>query len=519
MRLGQTGLTPELGRRRKRVEEICREEGLDFYDTYFQMLSFDEMNEITANSGFPRRYPHWKFGMVYQHYKKQLGHGFGKIYELVVNNDPAIAYLLEYNHPIEQIMVIGHVYAHVDFFKNNYAFAETNRNMLNNLADHANLIQHYINKVGWDKVESFIDACLSLENLIDPHSVRIKRRDDMKDEEDEEGCESSSCDSGCGGCDKKDAGYRDEVFKLPAEEYMDRFINTPEFLEAQKKKSRMEKKKKKHFPPEPERDVMLFLLENADRLNGWQRDILSIIREEAYYFAPQMQTKIMNEGWATYWHSHLMTKRGLAGDDGIIHFARVHSSVMGSGKTQINPYRLGFQLFKDIEDRWNKGKYGLDYSLERDFRKRKKWDTGEMKGREKIFEVRRNMTDIEFIREFMTDDFIRDQMFYEFRLDPSDNWYKIANRDPSRIRNTLISQLTNGGEPRVFVRDGNFRNSRELLLAHYYDGQPLKQFERTKTIENIYKIWRRPVHLQTYMNEKWHLFSFDGKKHTSGELS
>jgi len=386
-------------------------------------------------------------------------------------------------------MVMAHVYAHVDFFKNNYAFRETNRNMLNVMADHGEVIDYYINKVGFAEVERFIDVCLSLENLIDPHSVRFKR-------EAEESCKEKP----------KRVGH-----SFKAEDYMEHFIKTTQVNEENDKK---ENKKESRNPPEPQRDVLQFILRNSDKLKGWQKDILSIIREEAYYFAPQAQTKILNEGWATYWHSYMMATKRLAGDAGLIDYAKTHSGVIHSGLTGINPYRLGFLLLKDIKERWDKGRHGPDYENEKDIEKRKSWDTHEMKGLEKLFEVRRTKNDIEFFREFLTDDFIRDNLLFIFKLDPSDNWYKIAEREPEKIRSALLSQMTNLGEPIIEVYDGNFHNSKELLLSHRYDGRELKPYERDKTLENVYALWQRPVYLKTVENEKPVIFCFNGKEHS-----
>src|SRR3989442_15131486 len=154
-------LTPELARLNREIEQHAREYGLDFYETIFEMLDFEEMNMVAAYGGFPNRYPHWKFGMEYERLNKSYAYGLHKIYEMVINNDPCYAYLLEGNHLVDQKMVMAHVYAHNDFFKNNYYFSKTNRKMIEGMANHPARLRKHVERQGIDKVETFIDPCLS----------------------------------------------------------------------------------------------------------------------------------------------------------------------------------------------------------------------------------------------------------------------------------------------------------------------------------------------------------------------
>ena len=149
--------------------------------------------------------------------------------------------------------------------------------------------------------------------------------------------------------------------------------------------------------------MLLFLLEHAP-LERWEHDVLSIIRDEAYYFAPQGQTKIMNEGWATYWHSKIMTEKALDASE-IIDYADHHSGTLATSPGQLNPYKLGVELWRDIEDRWNKGRFGKEYDECDSFVERRHWDKRLGLGREKIFEVRKHYNDVTFIDEFLTLEF------------------------------------------------------------------------------------------------------------------
>ncbi len=161
------------------TEAHARDYGLDFYDTIFEVLDYDELSEIAALGGFPNRYPHWRFGMEYQHLAKGYRYGLQKIYEMVINNDPCYAYLLRCNQMVDQKLVMAHVYGHNDFFKNNIWFSQTNRKMMDEMANHGNRIRSHMERHGEETVENFIDSCLSLENLIDIYSPLIKRREEI----------------------------------------------------------------------------------------------------------------------------------------------------------------------------------------------------------------------------------------------------------------------------------------------------------------------------------------------------
>ncbi len=285
-----TSLPPRLYDIRKQIEGHAKAFGLDFYETVFEVLGFDEINMVAAYGGFPTRYPHWRFGMEYERLSKGYEYGLSKIYEMVINNDPSYAYLLESNMDVDQKLVMAHVFGHVDFFKNNFMFRHTNRKMMDQMANHSTRVRRWHDSLGVEKVEDFIDRCLSLENLIDYQSPYVRRRADPKVEHDQQTLVAK--------------GFKTD------REYMRRYINPPEYLAEQQKKLDDERAKSRKIPEHPERDVLLFLLENAP-LEDWEHDILSIVREESYYFAPQGPTKIMNEGWATYWPSKILTTKGL----------------------------------------------------------------------------------------------------------------------------------------------------------------------------------------------------------------
>jgi stage V sporulation protein R len=496
MRMTDHELPSQLRDLQIEVEGHARSYELDFFDTIFEVLDYDELSEIAALGGFPTRYPHWRFGMEYEQLSKGYRYGLQKIYEMVINNDPCYAYLLRCNQWVDQKLVMAHVYGHNDFFKNNITFGCTNRKMMDEMANHGNRIRHYMERVGEDVVEDFIDSCLTLENLIDIHSPYIKRRHDQDryDFHDDE------------------SGLTEPVSKLQSKEYMDRYINPPDYLKAQAAQREEERQKARQFPEHPERDILLFLLQYAP-LNSWQRDVLAIVREEAYYFAPQAATKIMNEGWASYWHSKIMTTRLLDGSE-LVDYADHHSGTMAMSGGRLNPYKLGIELFRDIEERWDRGQFGEEWNRCEDYDARRNWDKALGLGRQKIFEVRKVHNDVTFIDAFLTLDFCKRHNLFSFRYNESSEQFEIESRAFQQIKDRLLFQLTNFGQPIIRVKDGNHRNRGELYLTQEHTGLDLRIDHAQDTLKHLNRIWTRPVHLETVVEGRSTLLSFDGTDHT-----
>ncbi|MEZ0230348.1 MAG: SpoVR family protein [Planctomycetota bacterium] len=886
-------LPPELAKAAREITAHAKTYGLDFWDVVFEVLDYDELNEVAAYGGFPTRYPHWKFGMEYEQLSKGYSYGLQKIYELVINNDPCYAYLMKSNSMVDQKLVMAHVCGHADFFKNNFWFAHTNRKMIDEMANHGSRIRRYAERYGHENVENFVDCCLSIDNLIDMHLPGIKRRTPKNRDTSAEEAEPRV------------------PRKLRSKEYMDRFVNPPEYLEEQRRQIAEEVEKQKSFPEEPERDVLLFLIEHAP-IERWQRDVLSMMREEAYYFTPQAQTKIMNEGWAclapqslvftgsglmtmadlvggassavsdgelvravydrniirdhetvsirtrrgltlagsnnhriiaadgtwkrldelevgsrirvsggsglwsgqpvelewsprkrvnlvdvaseagvtqwtvmrhragrrtrraeaienalvaykseanlstldatrapvviprhvteslssvlgylvgdgnisrvkrviglttgdldqaerysslvqqvfglrcrlkqddgrwrvlvssetladflieglglthgpsarekkipdcilrspepvvraflrayfdcdghagkqgvilsttsdtlaeqvqllllnygiltrrrrqkdgcwhvhaagksaavfaekigfnlarkqaaleeyvskrrwfkdekwedevvsvehgrgdvydisveethryaaqgfvnhnSYWHSRLMTEK-IVSDAEVIDYADHHAGPLGTRPGVLNPYKLGIELFRWIEDRWNKGKFGKAWDECDDLQERKTWDRKLGLGRQKIFEVRKIYNDIMFIDEFLTEDFAVENKLFTFEYNKQAGEYVIASREFKAIKEKLLFQLTNWGNPFIRVENGNYENRGELYLVHQHEGLDLKMDMAKDTLRNVQKIWSRPVHIETVVDKRRKVLTYDGRKHS-----
>ncbi len=892
-----TNLPPHLRVLKDEIEGYAREYGLDFYETIFEVVDAENLNEIAAYGGFPTRYPHWSFGMQFEELKKGYEYGLSKIYEMVINNDPCYAYLMRCNHTVDQKLVMAHVYGHCDFFKHNAFFGHTTRKMMDEIANHASRIRRYVERYGEDEVEAFLDRCMSVDDLIDIHSVAIKRRD-----------EHSKYDF------SKPADAEPEAeppMRFRAKPYMEGYINPPETAEEEAKRLR-DQAAVPSFPDHPEKDVLLFLIEHAP-LKTWQRDILSIVRDEAYYFFPQGQTKIMNEGWAcvqydtlvptsrgflkagelatarqrvrvsdgeglqsvcdwaefadretvairtrrglmltgstthrvmlpdggwkrldelavgdrvkmargsdlwarqpvrlawepkrrlsladiaeevgvtpqtlsrhrrgvqtrksdeltvalekyeaqalsmtimhnkqrpvtipavvdepfaaflgyligdghisdtkrtlglttgdepqadhfaelvqslfgitprkqwdetkwrvkfssgmvrdflvslglttgfsarqktvpdcilrspktvvaaflralydcdgyagkqgvilstssekmgevvqllllnfgilsarrphkddcwhvhtmgesakvfeaeigfglarktdklrayltdrqwfkaeptddevvsierghadvydftvsethryvaggfvnhnSFWHSTIMTQKALHPSE-LMDYADHHSGTMATSSRRLNPYKLGIELLRDVERRWDMGQFGPEWDECDDYEARRKWDRQTGLGRAKIFEVRKVHNDITFIDTFLTPEFCKENRLFSFAYaDPTKN-YVIESREFQQVKQRLLASLTNFGKPWIEVVNGNHRNRGELLLRHRYNGVELKLNEAQDTLVNLRSLWGRPVHLETVIDDKPTVLSFDGTDHT-----
>ncbi len=486
----------ELARAQQKIEAIAQEFGLTCFPTVFEMVDYRQMNALAAYGGFPTRYPHYRWGMDYQQLSKGYEYGLQKIYEMVINNDPTYAYLLEGNTMLDQKLVMAHVYGHADFFLNNMFFAHTNRKMIDEMANHATRIRRYQERYGVETVEKFIDACLSVEDLIDPTAV-FRSEPAANGEEPEDDREV-------------------EVPRLPAEPYMDSYVNPPEYLEQQRKKLEAARKRAKRFPARPERDVVAFLLTHAG-LENWERDVLGMIHEESYYFLPQRQTKVMNEGWASYWHSKIMTTRVLT-DAEVVDYADHHSGTVATSPGRLNPYKLGLELFRDIERRWNRGQFGPEWDACDDMAQRIGWNRDLGLGREKIFEVRRLHNDATFLDEFLTPEFCQEQGLFVSQENPKTGKTSVSSREFRDIKQAMLFQFTNGGRPVVELVDANHDNRSELRLKHRHVGVDLRLDWAREVLHNLVRIWRRPVRIDTVLEGKPVRLGHDGKGATQEYL-
>jgi len=492
-------ISKKLRQLQKEIQGYADDYGLDYFDQVFEMCDYETINILAAQGGFPSRYPHWKFGMQFDQLTKGYRYGLQEIYEMVINTDPCYAYLLDVNNWIDQKLVMAHVYGHNDFFKNNLWFKSTDRNMMDVMANNGSKIRRYMKKYGIDRVEKFIDAVLSLENLLDVselfenEEVRRSRRETEQVFAYENSSEYEQVDNRSDALKSflKSAARNEKNNSATGDE--------PEKLEIPSK-----------IPVSPQKDVLRFLM-NFAPIEQWESDIIGMLREEAYYYLPQRMTKIMNEGWASYWHSKIMTERALDSSE-IIDFADKHAGVMVMNEKNINPYKVGIELMRDIEHRWDTGKFGKEYNECTNMQEKHAWDLKLGKGREKIFQVRQSHNDITFIDEFLTPEFCERQKLFVYKYNPRNERFEVDTRDFEGIKQKLLSQLTNFGSPLISITDANYKNRAELLLEHTHYGVDLDVSFTEQTMKNLYRIWKRPINLASKSEEKEVVFHFNGKE-------
>lgn len=454
----------------EKISEKAKEYGLDFYDMYFEICPADIIYTFGAY-GMPTRFSHWTFGKAYHKMKTQYDYNLGRIYEMVINSNPCYAFLLEGNSPIQNKLVMAHVLGHCDFFKNNAYFKNTSRDMVESMAAAADRFRGYEFKYGHAKVESFIDAVISIQEHVEPRLL-IKEKKPEKEQEKKKGCHS----------------------RLPETPYDDLWS-----LDEAHKCDCDSCEQTKRFPSAPEKDLMMFIVQHSKELEDWQRDVMSVIRQEMLYFWPQMETKIMNEGWASYWHLRIMREIDLDESEAI-EFAKMHSGIIQTSRTRLNPYTLGLKIFEDIEKRWDtptpeeKEKYGR---------------TGG-EGKQKIFEVRATENDISFLRNYLTKELVEEMDMYLYKKIGYD--WKIVDKDWEKVRDGLVTSLTNCGYPYIDVHDGDFNKRGELFLKHNFEGTELDVFYVEKTLPHVHTLWGRPVHLETVLDHKPVLFTYNGEK-------
>lgn len=482
----------------KEIQGYADEFGLDYFPQIFEMCDYDTINILAAQGGFPIRYPHWKFGMDYDQLSKGYRYGIQKIYEMVINTDPCYAYLLEVNNWLDQKLVMAHVYGHNDFFKNNTWFSNTNRNMMDIMANNGSKIRRFMETHGQTKVELFIDKVLSLENLLDMNHLfetneilksRNKKQEQFKSESENGNYVVDDRSQALKSFMRTNDKGQEISPELPPEE---------EDISAEK------------FVGKGEKDILRFLINHAP-LEPWQADVIACLREEAYYFLPQRITKIMNEGWASYWHSTILNQKALEPSE-FIDFASIHAGVMAMSKQNINPYKIGIELFRDIEFRWNTGRFGKEYNECTDLYEKENWDKKTNLGRKKIFEVRKSHNDITFIHEFLTPEFCNRQKLFTYKFNPRSKRMEVDTRDFEAIKQKLLTQLANFGSPVIEVEDANYKNRKELLLRHKHYGVDLDMQFADQTMRNLFAIWKRPVSLATAYEDKEVIFTFDGKE-------
>jgi stage V sporulation protein R len=344
--------------------------------------------------------------------------------------------------------------------------------LVDEAANHARRMNGYEYQYGRKVVEDFLDAVLSIEEHIDPNFFIRKERDKAKKDEEKL---------------KRAEGRYDDLFsqeelgvKSRAEEEAEDTRN----LEA------------------PEKDLVYYIMQHSPILKDWQRDVMSMLHQEMEYFVPQMQTKIMNEGWASIWHSRILREMDLPTNDHL-EFAELHAGVVSPHRGQLNPYYLGYKIWEDIERRWETPSQADRDNL---------WLVGG-EGRYKMFEVRETENDISFLRNYLTEELCEELDLFVYELVDEEEW-TVTEKRCEKVRNQLVANMTNFGFPYIDVIDGDYDRNRELYLQHRYEGVELDMKYAHKTLEYIHKLWGRDVHLETIVDNEPLVLHYDGEEHT-----
>lgn len=440
-----------------RIRDKAAEFGLDCYPQEFELCDHFQMLGAMAYSGMPSHYPHWSYGKAYERLKTLYDHGVsGLPYEMVINANPSIAYLMRDNSLCLQILTIAHVYAHNDFFKNNFTFRYLRPELVvRRFKVHADRVRRYVEtpSIGEDKVEALLDAAHALMH-------QCRRNPAIR---------------------KLDRDEQEDWLWRRAEPSPDPFRavhKTPEF----------EAPDLHREPLEPEEDILLFIRDHNPRLAEWQRDVLTMVHEEAMYFLPQIETKIINEGWASYWHRAILNDLDLPQDLHMEFLVR-HNQVVRPVPGTINPYHLGLKVWQDIERRVDE-----PTADERDA-----FDFGGKTGRQVMFEVREIDRDVSFLRRFLTARLMREADLFQHEAQGDERVVtKVADTDNWReIKETLLRNVGLGPVPVIKVVDADHDGRRTLFLRHDFDGRELDPEHAEKTLAHLHRLWGRKVVLET----------------------
>ncbi|MCH8551106.1 MAG: SpoVR family protein [Natronospirillum sp.] len=466
----------------RQIAKIAADFGLDTYPNQIEVISSEQMMDAYSSVGMPLGYHHWSYGKQFLQTQQGYRRGqMGLAYEIVINSDPCIAYLMEENTITMQALVIAHAcYGHNSFFKNNYLFRSWTD--ASAIIDYLVFAREYVSrceqKYGVEAVEQVLDSCHAIQNYgVD----RYKRPSPISAAEE---------------ADRQ----------AEREEYLQQQLNLlwrtiPVSEEKQQTRSR------RRFPQEPQENLLYFIEKHAPIMPTWQREIVRIVRKMAQYFYPQRQTQVMNEGWATFWHYTIMNElydRGLVTDGFMMEFLDNHAKVVfqppfdASYYSGINPYALGFAMFRDLrriceepddEDReWFPDIAGSDWL-------------------ETLHFAMQNFKDESFIQQYLSPKVIRDFHFFAiFDREESPEYEVAAIHDAKgyqRIRQILGNQYNLASrEPNLQIVEVDVEGDRSITLHHIRDNnKPLSQ-DTDEVMKHLHRLWGFDVHLYSFDAEK-----------------
>jgi spore cortex formation protein SpoVR/YcgB (stage V sporulation) len=463
------------------IARVATEYGLDTYPNQIEVITAEQMMDAYASVGMPVFYHHWSYGKHFLSTEKRYRRGhMGLAYEIVINSNPCIAYLMEENTMTMQALVIAHAsYGHNSFFKGNYLFRTWTS--ADSIIDYLLFARNYVaeceERHGEARVEELLDSCHALMNVgVD----RYKRPAKLS-------------------LAKEMARQKDR------EEYLQSQVNLL-WRTLPPREAREEKVEAQRFPPEPQENLLYFIEKNAPLLEPWEREIVRIVRKVAQYFYPQRQTQVMNEGWACFWHYNIINTlydQGLLTDTFMLEFLQHHTNVVFQPPynvpyySGINPYALGFAMWNDLkriceeptdEDRdWFPELAGSDWRQAFDF-------------------AMRNFKDESFIAQYLSPKLMRDLKLFSVLDDDRNSKLKIAaihdEHGYRKIRQVMSDQYNLGSrEPNVQVWNVDLRGDRSLTLRHHqYQRRPLHP-TTDEVMKHLARLWGFTVRLETVQDD------------------
>ena len=418
-----------------RLCKMAKDHGLDWFELAYETCDYYEMIGTMAYHGMPSHYGHWSFGKSFERSHMMYNTGMqGLPYELIINSNPSLAYLMEENPMYLQVLIMAHCIGHSDFFKNNATFKHTHpENIILRMRNAKRYVESLTEdpSIGVDKVEAILDSAHALSlNMPQRYEPYVSQKEQKKQLV----------------RDIKSGMYNNKIITPDPEQ----------------------------IPVKPEKNILAFLAEMSPNLEDWQRELILIVEEEAHYFMPQIRTKIMNEGWASYWHYRLMHELELDSDMHIP-FLKTHNEVVRPHPGSINPYHLGFHMFRKIEER-----HGL----------------------KECFIARESLNDESFIRQYLTQEDCEDLELFSFSLRRDE--YKVDDVSDHQgwknIREDLIKQV--GGNSIPIIEIDNIDESNVLCLTHEHDGRDLELDYADAVVHHISHLWGDVVKLATIIEDE-----------------
>lgn len=466
----------------REIARIAESYRLDTYSNQLEIISAEQMIDAYSSTGMPVGYHHWSFGKQFLETEQSYRRGhMGLAYELVINSNPCISYLMEENNLTMQILVIAHAcYGHNSFFKGNYLFRTwTDASaIVNYLLFAKRYIAKQEERHGLEAVEGLLDSCHALMN----YGIDRYRRPG------------------------KISAEVEQQRQAEREEYMQQQVN--DLWRTIPKKEKAVEDGVARFPPEPQENLLYFIEKNAPLLEPWEREIVRIVRKIAQYFYPQRQTKVMNEGWATFWHYTILNTlydEGLVGDGFMIEFLQSHTNVIAQPDFDapyfngINPYTLGFSIFRDIR-RICEAPTEEDKQFFPDIAGADWLDT--------LHHAMQNYKDESFILQFLSPKVIRDLKLFSIVDDSRVQHIEVSDIHDERgykaIREQLSSQYNmSRQEPNIQIYDVDLRGDRSITLRHVQqDNIPLDHATTKEVLKHLHQLWRFDARLESIQDNR-----------------